>query len=209
MVQAGEPPEPPARAPGPPGAYTLRRILRNARWARSQGLARLIEEDQLDPADRLRRAFARWRWRLANRSGERVPATAVLLVGVQRSGTNMLVRGLERAPEFAVYNENSAAAFRRFRLRPDSVIRTLVDSSRHPYVLLKPLCDSHRTPELLDGLGTASPRTRSGYTARWTRACARHWPSSATPTCARCATSRPAGAATAGRRGGCRPTASS
>jgi hypothetical protein len=69
----------------------------------------------------------------------------------------MLVRGLERAPEFAVYNENSAAAFRRFRLRPDSVIRTLVDSSRHPYVLLKPLCDSHRTPELLDGLGTASP----------------------------------------------------
>jgi len=29
----------------------------------------------------------------------------------------------------------------------------VVMRSRHEYVLFKPLCDSHRTPELLDGLG--------------------------------------------------------
>jgi hypothetical protein len=69
----------------------------------------------------------------------------------------MLVRGLERAPEFEVYNENNKAAFSRFRLRPDPVLRRLVDRSRHPYVLVKPLCDSHRTAELLDGLGTRHP----------------------------------------------------
>ena len=69
----------------------------------------------------------------------------------------MVVRGLERTPEFEVYNENHRAAFDRFRLRPDPVIRRLADDSRHPYALFKPLCDSHRTPELLDGLGTRLP----------------------------------------------------
>lgn len=81
----------------------------------------------------------------------------VFLVGVQRSGTNMLVRGLERSPEFEVRNENDRRAFERFRLRPDPAIRALVERSGHRYVLFKPLCDSHRVLELLDGLGTPSP----------------------------------------------------
>jgi hypothetical protein len=81
----------------------------------------------------------------------------VFLVGVQRSGTNMIVRGLEMSPEFEVYNENNRRAFSHFRLRPAPVIRSLVERSGHRYVLFKPLCDSHRTVELLDGLGTTSP----------------------------------------------------
>ena len=123
---------------------------------RTEGLARLIEEDQLNPLDRVGGWLARWRWRRTNRidPGGALP---VLLVGLQRSGTNMLVRGLERDPAFEVHGENSAAAFRRFRLRPDPVIRSLVERSRHRYVLLKPLCDSHRTADLLDGLGTSTP----------------------------------------------------
>jgi hypothetical protein len=36
-------------------------------------------------------------------------------------------------------------------------VAAIVERSRHPFVLFKPLCDSHRTAELLDGLGTASP----------------------------------------------------
>jgi hypothetical protein len=82
---------------------------------------------------------------------------AVFLVGVQRSGTNMIVRGLEAAPEFEVHNENDARAFERFLLRPLPVVRDVVNRSRHRYVLFKPLCDSHRTAELLDGFGTLSP----------------------------------------------------
>ena len=143
--------------------YTRWRLRRHLHWLRSQGLARLVEEDELNPMDRVAKAAAKWRWRLAHRT--RTPGgMAVFLVGVQRSGTNMLVRGLERSPEFAVYNENHRAAFSRFQLRPDPVIRRLVEESRHPYVLFKPLCDSHRTPELLDGLGLRrSPRALWAY----------------------------------------------
>jgi hypothetical protein len=135
--------------------YTAGRVRQHLYWARTQGLGRLLEEDDLNPLERARRRAAKWRWRRthAARPGE---ATAVLLVGLQRSGTNMVVRGLERAPEFEVYNENHPAAFDRFRLRPLAEVRRLVEASRHPYVLLKPLCDSHRTPELLDALGTRS-----------------------------------------------------
>jgi hypothetical protein len=136
--------------------YTGWRLRRHLQWLRTQGLARLVEEDGLNPLERATRAGAKWRWRLTH-PGRPPGGTAVFLVGVQRSGTNMLVRGLERSPEFAVYNENNRAAFSRFRLRPDPVIRRLVERSRHPYVLFKPLCDSHRTPDLLDGLGLSWP----------------------------------------------------
>jgi hypothetical protein len=131
-------------------------VRRHLVWARTEGLGRLIEEDQLNPIDRGAVWLSKWRWRLAN---PRPPgAAAVFLVGLQRSGTNMIVRGLERSPEFAVYNENHRAAFDRFQLRPDPAVRQLVERSRHPYVLLKPLCDSDRIAHLLDNLGTRAPR---------------------------------------------------
>jgi hypothetical protein len=81
----------------------------------------------------------------------------VFLVGVQRSGTNMIAHGLDESPEFQVYNEGNRRAFSSFKLRSDAVIRDLVDSSRHRYVLFKPLCDSHRVDLLLDGIRTESP----------------------------------------------------
>jgi hypothetical protein len=144
-------------------AYSGRRLWRHLRWLRTDGVARLVEEDELNPVERARKAVAKWRWRLAHRDRP-AGGTAVFLVGLQRSGTNMLVRGLEQAPEFEVYNESHRAAFRRFRLRPDPVLRRLIDGSRHPYVLFKPLCDSHRTADLLDGLGVRlRPRALWAY----------------------------------------------
>ena len=144
-----------------PGRYAAGRIRRHLHWARTQGLGRLLEEDDLNPIPRASRQVAKWRWRRTQGSAPGT-ATAVLLVGLQRSGTNMVVRGLERAPEFEVYNENHSAAFDRFQLRPVDHVRGLVEASRHPYVLFKPLCDTHRTPELLDAL-----RTRSAPRALW------------------------------------------
>jgi len=144
-----------------PFRYTVGRVRRHLGWARTQGLSRLVEEDDLNPLARAGRRLARWRWRRAHGAAPGA-ATAVLLVGLQRSGTNMVVRGLERSPEFEVYNENHPAAFERFRLRPVDDVRRLVAASRHPYVLLKPLCDTHRTAELLDRL-----RTRSDPRALW------------------------------------------
>jgi hypothetical protein len=132
-----------------------RRVRRHARWVWTQGLGRLIEEDQLNPFESVPVAIRKAAWRLRNDASPH--ALAVFLIGLQRSGTNMVVRGMERSPEFEVHNENDRRAFQRFRLRPDAVIRDIVVRSRHPFVLFKPLCDSHRIAQLLDGLGTPTP----------------------------------------------------
>ncbi|MEW2429650.1 hypothetical protein AB0877_16695 [Micromonospora sp. NPDC047644] len=129
-------------------AYTARRIRRHLRWARTEGIGRLIEEDRLNPVDRIGTALAKRRWR---RRAGRTPGSAmpVYLVGLQRSGTNMLVRGLDAAGEVEVRNENDSTLFHRFHLRPDAVLTAAIQRSRHAYVLVKPLCESHRVDELL------------------------------------------------------------
>ena len=142
--------------------WTLKRIRRHVGWIRTQGLGRLIEEDDLDPVARTRTAVAKWRWR-RDHGAPPGTARAVFLVGVQRSGTNMLVRGLERAPEVEVRNENDTAAFDRFQLRRDDVVSQLVRASSHQLVLFKPLCDSHRLPHLLDDLDLEAPSALWAY----------------------------------------------
>jgi hypothetical protein len=131
------------------------RILRHWRWGRDQGFRRLIEEDQLNPISRARLAASKRRWRRQHSVAPN--AVPVYLVGLQRSGTNMIARGLEEAPEFEVRNENDREAFHRFQLRSNDVVRRIVAASGQRYVLFKPLCDAHRTPELLDGMRTPSP----------------------------------------------------
>jgi hypothetical protein len=140
--------------PGP--LRTLRRLQRHWQWGRQEGFGRLVEEDQLDPRARLAGALRRREWR---RHHPITPGstTPVLLVGLQRSGTNMVARALEASPEFEVRNENDGAAFDRFQLRPLPVVRDLVVRSRQRFLVLKPLIDSHRVDELLRDLGTPSP----------------------------------------------------
>ena len=134
---------------------TWRRLQRHWRWGREEGFGRLVEEDQLDPRARLAGASRRREWR---RDHPIVPGstTAVFLVGLQRSGTNMVARALEANPEFEVRNENDRAVFDRFRLKPVPVVRDLVAQCGQPFLVLKPLIDSHRVDDLLDGLGNAS-----------------------------------------------------
>jgi hypothetical protein len=136
--------------------WVLRKGVRNIQWARTEGVSRLIEEHELHPIRRTVTAARKARWRRSNpiRAGE---AVAVFLTGVPRSGTNMMARGLAALPEFEVRNEGDRAAFRRYRLRPNSVIHDLVGRSGHRFVLFKPLLDSHRIVDLLDGLGTTAP----------------------------------------------------
>jgi len=139
----------------PPSTQSSRgavdKLGRHLAWVRTEGLARLVEEDQLDPRQRWRSWRARRRWRRVHGVA---PGTAipVFLVGVQRSGTNMLVRGLEANPAVEVRNENDGQAFRQFRLRDERVIGDLVNHSRHQYVLFKPLCDSGRIAAVVDRL---------------------------------------------------------
>ncbi|MFY1651424.1 hypothetical protein ACN27J_11085 [Solwaraspora sp. WMMB762] len=138
-------------------AWTARRIARHARWIRTEGLRRLVEEDRLNPVDRATTAWTKLRWRRQH-GVPRGQATPVYLVGLQRSGTNMLVRGLETAGEFEVRNESDRRVFHRFQLRDDAVLTTVVNRSRHAYVLVKPLCESHRVDELLALPGMAPGR---------------------------------------------------
>ena len=120
------------------------------RETRSRGARRAVNEVAAYARPRL--TASKWRWR---RSHAVAPnAVPVYVVGVQRSGTSMLMRGLNAAPAVEVLSEGNPAAFERFRLRPDPVIRSLVETSGHGYLVFKPLCDSHRIVELLDTLGT-------------------------------------------------------
>ncbi len=129
--------------------YLGGKVARHVRWARTEGVGRLIEEDRLDPRERIGTALAKARWR---RRHAVTPGTArpVYVVGLQRSGTNMLTRDLDLAPEVEVRNENDRTVFHRYRLRPDDVLVRTVRASRHEVVLLKPLCDSQRVGDLLD-----------------------------------------------------------
>jgi hypothetical protein len=129
-------------------AYTARRIARHVRWARTEGLRRLVEEDRLNPVERATTAWAKHRWRRAHGV---IPGQAqpVYVVGLQRSGTNMLMRGLDAAPQFQVHNENDRRVFHRFQLRSDAVLSAAIRASRHAFVIVKPLCETHRVDELL------------------------------------------------------------
>lgn len=127
------------------------RVQRHVQWVRRDGWARVVEEDGLDPRARIRGAVRSRRW-LAQHAVPVGTARPVLVVGVQRSGTNMVLRGLEQDPSVEVHNENDRSVFDRFQLRDDAVVRGVVHRSRHAVVLLKPLCDSHRTAELLASL---------------------------------------------------------
>ena len=137
--------------------YYVGKVRRHLHWARTEGIGRLVEEDRLDPRDRLSTAYRKARWRRAH-GAPAGTARPVYVVGLQRSGTNMLMRGVDQAPEVDVCNENDRRVFSRFRLRPDEVLVSTVRASRHPVVLVKPLCESHRVDELLDLPGLPAGR---------------------------------------------------
>lgn len=140
-----------APAPGPLTSrqQLVRKVVRRVHWARTEGLGRIIEEDRLDPRPRLRAARRKRAWRRAHGStaGAAVP---VYVVGLQRSGTNMLMRGLDEAPETEVRNENDKQLFERFRIRSPEVLRRTVLASRQQFVFVKPICDSHLLDHYLD-----------------------------------------------------------
>jgi Sulfotransferase family len=146
------------RAPSSYGRarWAARVVRRNIAWLRTQGVRQLVEEHELHPVRNAVSSLRKARWRRAHH----VPpgsAAPVFLFGLPRSGTNMMVRGLDTAPEFEVYNDGDRRAFRRHHLRGDEVVRDLVVRSRHRYVLFKPFLDNHRILTLLDGLDTPTP----------------------------------------------------
>ena len=75
-------------------------------------------------------------------------AKAVFILGAQRSGTTLLLECFDRSMHFDVLGESSEAMV-NFRIKDDEHIRSKVRSSRHEFVVFKPLTDSHRAREFL------------------------------------------------------------
>jgi len=124
-----------------------------ARETRSGGARQAV--DEVVAYARPRITLSKWRWRRAHDIGRN--AVPVYVVGLQRSGTSMLMRALDASPAVRVYGEGNAEAMEQFRIRPLPVVRELIERSGQGFVVLKPLCDSHRVGELLDTMGTPSP----------------------------------------------------
>lgn len=80
-------------------------------------------------------------------------ALPVYIVGAQRSGTNMLGECLNRSLNIEYFPEKNQVAFNDYSLREDNKILNLIRRSRHPFVVFKPLKDSHRVSELLQIAG--------------------------------------------------------
>jgi hypothetical protein len=138
---------------GHAASIVVHRIRQNWRWSKAHSWSHLIEEHDLNPLVRGRRAIRKSWWRLTQRDRKATLPAPLFLVGVQRSGTNLLAHGLDELPEFHVYNEGNTKAFDNYRIRALPTIEALVGKSGAKFVLFKPLCDSHRTVEMLDYFG--------------------------------------------------------
>lgn len=73
----------------------------------------------------------------------------VLVAGVQRSGTNMLMDVLERSIETDVYHETDPRAFDNYQMREPEVIEALARASRARVFVIKTLCELQSLDQLM------------------------------------------------------------
>lgn len=78
-----------------------------------------------------------------------VGKTVCFVLGCQRSGTNMLIRTLDRMMEVDRFDEDDSRAFVGNRIRGKEVRARLIAKSNAACIIFKPICDSHRALELL------------------------------------------------------------
>lgn len=83
------------------------------------------------------------------------PHLTVLVAGMQRSGTNMLMEVLERSLATDVYHERDPRAFDHYQMRPVPVIHRLRARSGASHFVIKALCELQRMRELLTELAPA------------------------------------------------------
>jgi Sulfotransferase domain len=88
----------------------------------------------------------KWVWRLFHNNAP--DARAMFILGVQRSGTTILGRCLNKCLELEVYGETSKA-MKKWRLRSPDTIKSIIKTSRSKAVVFKPLTESHRALELM------------------------------------------------------------
>jgi hypothetical protein len=83
------------------------------------------------------------------------PSQTLLIVGMQRSGTNMLMDAFDKSPNTQVFHDWDARAFEQYQLHDNDPIRQLTRHSRAHTVVFKTLFESTRTTDLLEQLQPA------------------------------------------------------
>ncbi|GBD98065.1 sulfotransferase domain protein [bacterium BMS3Abin07] len=78
---------------------------------------------------------------------EKIP---VSVVGVQRSGTTMLLNILQHSPECSVYHEGNKEAYDNFRIKPDNKIKRLIKMNKKRIIIIKPINDLQYTDRFLE-----------------------------------------------------------
>lgn len=97
---------------------------------------------------KLARGWKRARQRLRPRDPQ---ASALFVVGAQRSGTTMLLDALDAHSDTQVFHESDRRAFDdAWRLRPLAARRKLVEQARCRWVVMKPLLDVQHLDRLLE-----------------------------------------------------------
>jgi hypothetical protein len=85
-----------------------------------------------------------------------VETTPVFVLGIQRSGTTMLMFAFHLHPDIAVYDESrESKAFLDFRLRNMETTEKLISDSPFPVACFKPLADCHLATQLLERFPSA------------------------------------------------------
>jgi hypothetical protein len=102
-----------------------------------------------------------WRARARARVGKKLlgftrlapERTPIFIVGLQRSGTTMLMDVFHLHPETEVFDEaRDSRSFIDFRLRDLQTVRQIIEDSRYRFPCFKIIADSHILPSILDGL---------------------------------------------------------
>ena len=102
-----------------------------------------------------------WRARAAARVSKKLLGFArgrpgklpVLIVGMQRSGTTMLMNIFHLHPDADVFDEaRSSTTFQDFRIRSLEVLKQSIDDSHYRFPCFKVIADSHILPSILRGL---------------------------------------------------------
>lgn len=82
--------------------------------------------------------------------GRKKDPRCILVVGVQRSGTSMVMELFDRGLDYAVYSDNDGGVFDNFCLRPLEDVRRIVDAAPAPYVVMKPMTEMYKLRSLFE-----------------------------------------------------------
>lgn len=99
---------------------------------------------------RIRHALWRRTKTLYQRVFSRPVVEYVLVAGVQRSGTNLLMDILDANADTRVFHETDPRAFERYEMRDLAVIRHLAQHCPAPVFVIKALCELDRIKHLMD-----------------------------------------------------------